>query len=208
MPNTPLWSPSAEKINNSHLKKLMTQCGHNNSDYQTFWKWSVDNNEEFWNEFWDYADIIGDKGNIILKDPDKMTGGQFFPNGKINYAENLLRKNNDDIAIVFRDEQGNERSLTFCDLYNQVSLWIQAFENLGITKGDRVAAYMPNIPETVIACLATASIGAVWSSASPDFGAQGIIDRFEQINPKILITVDGYYYNGKDIDCLDNVRVY
>lgn len=207
MPNTPLWSPSAEKINNSHLKKFMTQCGHNNSDYQIFWKWSVDNNEEFWNEFWDYADIIGSKGDIILKDPDKMTGGQFFPNGKINYTENLLRKNNDDVAIVFRDEKGNERSLTFCDLYNQVSLWIQAFENLGITKGDRVAAYMPNIPETVIACLATAALGAVWSSASPDFGAQGIIDRFEQINPKLLITVDGYYYNGKDIDCLENVRV-
>ena len=135
-----------------------------------------------------------------------MTGGQFYPNGTLNYAQNILRRKDDAPAIIFRDETGAERSLSFAQLNEQASLWAQAFIDSGIEKGDRIAACMPNMPETIIACLAAASIGAIWSSASPDFGEQGLLDRFGQIEPKILITVDGYYYGGKTIDCLDKAQ--
>ena len=201
-----LWTPSADKIDSSNLKAFMDICGHGSDDYNDFWQWSINNLEEFWSKLWDYCDVIGEKGEVVLKDPKKMTGSQFFPNGKINYAENLLRNKSDDPAIIFHNETGTDRTLTFKELYDQVSLWEQALKAQGIKEGDRVAAYMPNMPETIIACLATASIGAIWSSASPDFGAQGIIDRFGQIEPKVLITTNGYYYGGKIIDCLEKVE--
>ena len=207
MSNAPLWTPSQDKIDNSHLSAFMKQCGYSaDTNYHEFWQWSVDSHEEFWDNLWDYCNVIGDKGDRVLSDQDKMIGGQFFPNGTINYAENLLKKRDDQTAITFRSEAGEERSLTYNELYDQVSLWVQALQNAGVTKGDRVAAYLPNLPETIIAHLATASIGAIWSSASPDFGAQGIIDRFNQIEPKIFITVDGYFYARKKIDCLENVK--
>lgn len=210
MSNDPLWTPSPDKINNSDLHSFMAKNGHEKSDYHTFWQWSVDNHEDFWNSFWDHAGIIGNKGDVILKSPEKMEGAQFFPEGAINYAENLLQKRGTDNAIIFRpenyNEKNDERALTFDDLQGQVSLWQQAFQSAGLKKGDRVAAYLPNMPETVIACLACASLGIIWSSASPDFGTQGLIDRFSQIEPKIFIAADGYFYSGKEIDCLQNVR--
>ena len=206
MSEKPLWAPSGDKAASSNLKAFMDICGHSDDSYEEFWQWSINNLEDFWSQLWDYCKVIGDKGDIALKDPDKMVGSQFFPNGKINYAENLLKNKSDDTAIIFRDETGTERTLSFKELYDQVSLWTQALKAHGIKEGDRVAAYMPNMPETIIACLATASIGAIWSSASPDFGAQGIIDRFGQIEPKILITVNAYYYGGKTIDCLEKVE--
>jgi len=206
----PLWSPSPEKAEKSQLWQFMKDMEQKTSqsfpDYQAFWRWSVENAEDFWPALWDYCDVIGDKGPITLKDPEKMTGGQYFPEGRINYAENMLRRRDGEDAIIFRDENGRERSLSFKDLYERVSLWAQALEDLGVQEGDRVAAYMPNMPETIIACLATASLGAIWSSASPDFGVQGVIDRFGQIEPKVLIAVDGYFYNGKTLDCLEKVR--
>ncbi len=206
MSNDPLWTPSPDKINNSDLHHFMAKNGHEKSDYHTFWQWSVNNHEDFWNNFWDHAGIIGNKGDVILKNPEKMEGAQFFPEGTINYAENLLQKRGTDNAIIFRNEKGNERTLTFDNLHSQVSLWQQAFKSAGLKQGDRVAAYLPNMPETVIACLACASMGIIWSSASPDFGTQGLIDRFSQIEPKIFISTDGYFYSGKEIDCLQNVR--
>ena len=205
-PLVPLWSPTASGINKTHMKKFMDFCGRADDNYQQFWQWSVENIEEFWDRFWDYSDIIGAKGSVVLDQPDKMLGGQFFTAGSVNYAENLLRHRNDRVAIIFRDEKGQERTLSFNQLYDQVSLWAQAFKAQGVQKGDRVAAYMPNMPETIIACLAAASLGVVFSSASPDFGVQGIIDRFGQIEPKILITADGYYYGGKTLNCLDKVK--
>ena len=201
-----LWIPDEEQVASSNLKRFMKDCDRYNDDYHDFWTWSINNAEEFWSNFWDFCKVTGEKGEVVLKEPSKMIGGQFFPEGKINYAENLLQNKSDDPAIIFRDETGLERHLTFQELYDQVSLWVQALKDQGVKKGDRVAAYLPNMPETIIACLATASIGAIWSSASPDFGVQGIIDRFGQINPKILITVDGYYYGGKTIDCLDKIK--
>ena len=201
----PLWAPSLEKRNNSDLANFMALCGRDGDDYITFWQWSIDNPDLFWTKFWDHADMIGDKGDTIIASPDQMLGGQFFPNGTINYAENMLRHQNDKTAIIFRNEKGAERTISFNELYDQTSLWVQALKVAGVKQGDRVAACMPNCPETIIACLAAASIGATWSSASPDFGAQGLIDRFAQIEPTVLISVDAYYHTGKTIDCLGKI---
>lgn len=206
----PLWTPSSDKIQNSYLKKFMDQIagkyGQNFSNYKDIWQWSVDNSAEFWSETWDFCGIIGEKGDRTIENPDAMPGAKFFPDAKINYAENLLRRKDEAIAIISRDEVGAERKISYEELYEQVSLWQQAFKDAGIQEGDRIAGYMPNIPETIIATLAASSIGAIWSSASPDFGVQGVLDRFGQIEPKILVCVDGYYYNGKRIDCMAKVK--
>lgn len=208
--NQALWSPSDERKNNSYLMQFMghiaEKYGTDLQNYNDVWQWSVQNNKEFWSEAWDFCGIIGDKGDRIIENPDQMPGAKFFPDAKINYAENLLKRRDEATAIISRDEVGAERSISFEELYNQVSLWQQAFLDAGIEEGDRIAGYMPNITETIIAMLAASSIGAIWSSASPDFGVQGVLDRFGQIKPKILICVDGYYYNGKRISCMDKIK--
>ncbi len=206
MTDKPLWTPSSERIAATRLAAFMAECGRPGADYADFWRWSVEKPEEFWARLWDFAGVVGEKGKTTLKDPQKMTGAQYFPDGTINYAQNLLHRRDDTPAIIFRDEQGSERTLSFNALYDAVSRWQQALAAAGVGKGDRVAAFMPNMPETIIACLATASLGAIWSSASPDFGVQGIIDRFGQIEPTVFIAVDGYYYGGKTLDCLSKVR--
>ncbi len=204
MSENPLWKPSFPE--KTQLAAFMRNLGQDELDYDRFWRWSVENPEIFWNAVWDFCDLIGEKGEGFIKNAGQMPGAQFYPNGKINYAENLLRHRGPNPAIIFLDEQGRERVLSFDDLYTQVASWQAQFKAWGLKKGDRVAACMPNMPETVIACLAATSLGAIWSSASPDFGVQGLIDRFGQIQPKILIAVDGYFYNGKTIDCLQKVR--
>lgn len=204
MSDQPLWTPSAPE--STCLAEFMRGVGHQTLDYKSFWQWSIDHPEKFWDALWDYAGVIGEKGDIVLKNPDSMWDAEFYPNGRINYAENLLRRRDDAPAMIFRDEQGRERTLTFKDVYVQTARWQAQFKKWGVQKGDRVAAYMPNMPETIIATLAATSLGAIWSSASPDFGVQGLIDRFGQIEPKILVTVDGYFYNCKTIDCLQKVR--
>ncbi len=204
MSDTPLWTPSHPE--STQLAEFMRKLGHDSLDYDAFWRWSVDNPEKFWDSVWDFAEIIGEKGDIVLKDAHKMPGAQFYPHAKINYAENLLRRRDNEAAIIFRDEQARERTLSFKELYGEVAKWQSQFKAWGVKKGDRIAAYMPNMPETIIATLAATSLGAIWASASPDFGSQGLIDRFGQIEPKILITVDGYFYGGKTIDCLQKVK--
>jgi acetoacetyl-CoA synthetase len=204
MSDTLLWTPSSQET--TRLAEFMRGLGHETLDYDSFWRWSVENPEKFWDSVWDFTGIVGEKGNTILKDADKMPGAQFYPDAKINYAENLLKRRDDSPAIIFRDELGRERTLSFKQLYEEVAKWQAQFKAWGVKKGDRVAGYMPNMPETIIATLATASLGAIWSSASPDFGVQGLIDRFGQIEPKILVTVDGYFYNGKTLSCLEKVR--
>jgi acetoacetyl-CoA synthetase len=204
MSDKPLWTPSAP--DKTQLAAFMQQLGHNHLDYTAFWEWSVAYPEKFWNAVWDYCEILGEKGDVVLQDGGKMPGAQFYPKGRINYAENLLKRRDGASAIIFRDEHGRERVLSFQGLYLEVARWQAQFKEWGVGKGDRVAAYMPNMPETIIACLAATSLGAIWSSASPDFGTQGLIDRFGQIEPKILIAVDGYYYNGKTLDCLQKVK--
>lgn len=181
----------------------MGSLHHGNDDYATFWRWSVDSRADFWSALWDYAGVMGDKGGAVLVNGNQMPGAQFFPQARLNYAENNLRRRDQTPAIIFRDELKRERILSFGDLYDRVSQLTQVLRAAGVGVGDRVAGVLPNMPEAVIAMLATSAIGAIWSSASPDFGVQGLMDRFGQIEPKVLITVDGYYYNGKTIDCRD-----
>ncbi|PCI55578.1 MAG: acetoacetate--CoA ligase [Alphaproteobacteria bacterium] len=208
---SPLWSPSQQQINSSVLHDFMalvkTRTGHDFKGYDALWQWSVRDKDVFWNLVWDFCGVIGDKGSRVLDDNGgQMFGAQFFPDACLNYAENLLQSRDDGCAMIFRDEQGDERQVTRGQLYDDVSRWQQAMTACGVGAGDRVAGYMPNMMETITAALAAISLGAVWSSASPDFGVQGVVDRFGQIEPKLLITVDGYYYNGKVIDVLGKVK--
>lgn len=196
----PLWVPSENHKKNSHSVLFAQKNGFLESvPYPELHNWSVTKIADFWSSFWDYAGVIGEKGDGVLARESDMEHAKFFPNGKINWAENLLKRRDDAVAIIFRDETGKERQITFQELAEIVSRAQQALVASGVEKGDRVAGYMPNMPETIIFALATASLGAIWSSASPDFGVQGVIDRLGQIEPKILISVDSYYYNGKTI---------
>ncbi|TIP21186.1 MAG: acetoacetate--CoA ligase, partial [Mesorhizobium sp.] len=154
----------------------------------------------FWDLVWDFCGLVGDKGERALVDGEKMPGAAFFPDAKLNFAENLLKKNGGSLAIVFRGEDKVERRLSWNELHALTSRLQQLFLSIGVREGDRIAAMMPNMPETVAAMLAAASIGAVWSSCSPDFGEQGVLDRFGQIEPVVFIAPDGYWYNGKAIE--------
>ncbi len=206
MTETPLWTPPNHRIRNSHLKAFMGIVRRGQDDYRAFWQWSIDDPGSFWSSFWDYAGILGDRGTRPLINADQMERAAFFPDARLNYAENNLTRRDSAPAIIFRDEQERERILTFADLYDRVSQLVQVLRAAGVGVGDRVAGVLPNMPEAVISMLATSAIGAIWSSASPDFGVQGLMDRFGQIEPKVLITVDGYFYNGKTIDCRDKTQ--
>ena len=207
----PLWCPSEEQQKSGNLARYMDQVreqwGADFDEFESLYEWSIREPEKFWLSMWDFAGIIAQtRGERTLIDGDKMPGAQWFPDARLNYAENLLRRRDDADAIVFWGEERVRRRLSFAELHDRVSRLAQALKARGIGAGDRVAGYLPNMPETIIAMLATASLGAVWSSCSPDFGAQGVLDRFGQIEPKALIAVEGYYYAGKEIDCLDKLR--
>jgi len=168
-------------------------------------KWSIDNPENFWKSIWSFTKVKGNFGKIALKKSKIFFKNKFFPDSRLNYAENILKKNNTNSAIIFKSENGYKTSLSWKDLtlnVTKISNWMRI---CGIKKGDRVVAYMPNIPETVVAYLATSTVGAIWSSCSPDFGALGVIDRFSQIKPKILFIGDIYFYNGKKINILERL---
>ncbi len=200
----PLWTPSAERIAAAPLTAFIAEAnnrsGRSFSGYTDLHAWSVTDREAFWDLIWDFCDIVGDKGNRVLVDGDKMLGAKFFPDARLNFAQNLLRDSGNGEAIVFYGEDKVQHRVSWDELHALVSKLQQLFVSLGITNGDRIAAMMPNMPETVAAMLAATSIGAIWSSCSPDFGAQGIIDRFGQIEPKVFIVSDGYWYAGKRID--------
>ena len=174
-------------------------------DYERLWQWSVDYPELFWSSLWDWHGIIGDKGKRLLADANKMPGAQFFPDAQINYAENMLRNADDSPAFIAYGEDGRCTRLTRREVQHRTLALAGWMQSKGIGKGDRVAAYLPNCETTLIAMLATASLGAIFSSCSPDFGLNGVADRFSQITPKLLIAVDGYSYNGKEIDRLSIV---
>ena len=205
--NTPLWKPTNQKKEDSLLKdfsKFINLKTSNN--FKDLWKWSVENPEIFWSKFWDYSKIIGDKGRkTILKDK-VFNKTKFFPDSKLNYSENILKKKSDLNAIGFLSESGYEENITWNDLYKKVCKLSAYLKTLGLKKGDRVAAYVPNKIESIVSFLACAKNGIIWSSCSPDFGVQGVVDRFKQIEPKILITSDHYFYNGKRIDILEKVN--
>ncbi len=207
--NTPLWTPSPDRVDNSALTDFMTQAskraGRDLPDYDALHAWSIDEREAFWSLIWDYCGVVGEPGETVLKNGDCMPGASFFPDARLNFAENLLARPGKGDAIVFRGEDKVERRWSWDELRDQVSLLQQFMRAQGVKAGDRVAAMMPNMPETIAAMLAATSLGAIWSSCSPDFGTQGVLDRFGQIEPTIFIAPDGYYYNGKTIDVAGKV---
>jgi acetoacetyl-CoA synthetase len=206
----PLWSPSPERLARAHLtaftQRVEQRHGLTLPDYAALHRWSLEQPTAFWRELWDASGVIGDPGQTVLRNAERMPGAQWFPEAQLNFAENLLRRDDDRTALVFRGENKVSRRLSWRELHAQVSQLQQVLAAAGVSPGDRVAAFMPNRPETVIALLATASLGGIFSSCSPDFGVRGILDRFGQIEPKVLIGVEGYYYNGKTLDGLDKLR--
>jgi len=208
---TLLWQPSPERFEQANLARFSALINQRwkagTSDHIALYDWSIREPVNFWESMWDFAGVVGDKGaSPYLVDPKKMPGAKWFPRARVNFAENLLRRRDDDTAIVFWGENKVRRRISFRELYEQVSCTAQALRGMGVVAGDRVAGFMPNMPETVIAMLATASIGAIWSSCSPDFGVQGVLDRFGQIEPKVLFCVDGYFYTGKTHDALPRIE--
>ncbi len=197
----PLWQPTPEHVAATRMAALMGETGH--ATYGDLWQWSVDQPEAFWSTVWDFCGAVGEKGSDILADGDKMPGARWFPQARLNFAENLLQRRDQDDALVFWGEDKVKRRLSRAGLYAEVARFQQFLLAAGVGEGDRVAGFLPNLPETLVAMLAATSLGAIWSSASPDFGVQGVLDRFGQIEPKVLICVDGYWYNGKQVDCLE-----
>jgi acetoacetyl-CoA synthetase len=206
-----MWEPSAERIAQANLTAFMREVrerrGVRASDYRELHAWSIREPEQFWSDVWSYTGVIADRASdAVLLHADRMPGAKWFPDASLNFAENLLRRRDDAIAIVFRGEDRAHSTLTYSDLYDQVGRLAQALRSEGVVAGDRVAGYLPNLPEAVVAMLAATSLGAVWSSCSPDFGVQGVLDRFGQIEPKILFAADGYHYGGKTIDLVPRLR--
>ena len=201
-----LWKPSDKRKEESLLENFSKFINFkSNYNFKNLWKWSIDHPEEFWSKFWDYSKIIGDKGKEIIKYNKTFNKTKFFPDSKLNYAENILKKKSSEIAINFLSEKGFEEEISWYQLYIKVCKFSDYLNSIGLKKGDRVAAYVPNKIESIISFLACAKNGIIWSSCSPDFGTQGVVDRFKQIEPSILITSDHYFYNGKKINILKKV---
>ena len=202
----PLWTPKTpdKSAMAAFMRDVNSKFNTQITDYHQLWEWSVENHEDFWNHWWNYVNPIASKQpKRTLINSDLFERSRWFPDAELNFAENLLRFRDNKKAIVFRDEDGNRSSLSYNELYIVAGLVAAEFKNLGIGRGDRVAAILPNIPEAVIAMLATTWLGAVWSSCSPDFGTDGILERFKQIEPKLLISCDGYKFKGKTYSILD-----
>lgn len=203
-PDTPIWTPSAGRLAGAHLTAFakLAELSYDRklNGYAELWRASVADPARFWSLVWDYCGVIGDKGATALSDGDNMLAARFFPEARLSYAENLLRRNDDGDALVFWGEDKLQRRWSWRELRAQVSLLQQAMRGAGIQAGDRVAGFMPNMPETIAAMLAANSLGAVWTSCSPDFGADGAVERFGQTEPKLLFCPDGYWYAGKAVD--------
>jgi len=221
----PIWSPSPERAARANLTRFIEHVRGRRPagadavvDYRSLYAWSVERPEAFWPEVWRFCGVVAEArggrepwdkvlvGRDRMAPPDPVLGPRWFPGARLNFAENLLRYDDDRDALVFWNERGRQRALSFHALGEAVAAAAAAFAALGVGPGDRVAGFLPNMPETVIAMLAAASLGATWSSCSPDFGANGVIDRFGQIRPKLLVCADGYRYAGKTVDSLARVR--
>ena len=209
--DTPIWQPEPHRAAATHLAafgKLMSTLDDTDyADYHSLWQASVTQPARFWNEVWDYSGVIGDKGERLLQHDGHMRDARFFPDARLNYAENLLRRRDDALAVCFWGEDKVKRELSWWELNDLVSRLQQAMKEHGVQCGDRIAGYMPNMPETLAAMLAASSLGAIWTSCSPDFGTDGAVDRFGQTAPRMLFCPDGYWYNGKPVQILDTIRV-
>jgi acetoacetyl-CoA synthetase len=208
MSSAPLWRPSLARVSATRLTRflrVLREEGHPLDDYASLYRFSVDHPGPFWRAVWDQCGVLGTPGPEALRDGEAMPGARFFPEGRLNFAENLLRAADDRPAIVFRTEAGATSTLTRAALHAEVSRAVQALRAAGVAGGDRVAAFVPNVPAAVVGMLATATLGAIWSSCSPDFGPPGVLDRFAQIGPKVLWTTDGYHYGGRTHGTLDKL---
>jgi acetoacetyl-CoA synthetase len=207
----PLWQPSPERIAGTNLTAFRAAVERDRrvalADYDALHEWSIREPACFWQALWGFAGIVAERrGDVAVRDRDRMPGAVWFPEARLNFAENLLRRRDDSDAIVFLGEDRVRRRLSWRELHESVSRLAQALAALGVRPGDRVAGYLPNLPEAVVAMLAAASLGAVWSSCSPDFGTQGVLDRFGQIAPRVLFAADGYFYGGKSLHTLPRLR--
>ena len=208
----PIWEPSAKRVAQSNLAHFMAVVQRNwgveTTSYSQLYEFSIDQPEKFWSTVWEFCGVISQvRGEIVVRDKYKLPGAVWFPEARLNFAENLLRRRDDSNAILALNEINSQvRRLSYKELYNLVSKVAQALTAVGVSPGDRVAGLLPNIPEAVIAMLATTAIGAIWCACSPDFGAAAVLDRFSQVGPKVLFVANGYFYNGKKFDTLDKVR--
>jgi len=205
-----LWQPSEERIKNSNIYRFMgvinEKFNKDFEDYDQLYQWSIENIPDFWAAMWDFAQIkVSRSYEQVVDDITKMPGAKWFQGARLNFAENLLRYRDDHVALIFKGESRDTIQITYAELYNEVSQLAQYLKELGVGPDDRVAGFMPNMPQTIIAMLAATSLGAAWSSCSPDFGIKGVLDRFGQIKPKILFTADGYLFKGKELDSLGRV---
>lgn len=207
---SPLWTPDETTLQNAHLTRFQHAIertyGVELKTYKDLHLWSVTHLGNFWEAVWDFCKVIGDKGPTSYTTATRMIDARFFTEGRLNYAENILKNRSDDTALIFWGEDQAKRSLTFKELYDHVSRMAQALHDMGIKTGDRVAGFVPNTPESIIAMLATATLGAIWSSCSPDFGVQGVLDRFGQIEPKVLFASDYYLYRGTPHESLTKLK--
>ena len=210
----PLWTPSPERVAQANITRFIAEVNRRHglaiSGYAELHAWSIEHMEDFWVALWDFAGVIAAaRGARVIVDKHKMPGARFFPEASLNFAENLLRPIGDGAAepeaLVFRGEDKVRRRMSRRELRDQVSRVQQAFVAAGVKEGDRIAAFMPNMPETLVAMLAAASLGATFTSCSPDFGVQGVLDRFGQVEPAILVCCDGYFYNGKAVDTVSRL---
>ncbi len=205
-----LWQPSEERIKDSNMYKFMEFVNNkyhkNFKEYSSLYDWSIQYIPDFWSAMWDYAEIKASRSyDQVVDDPSRMPGAEWFSGSMLNFAENLLRFRDDHLALIFLGEDHEVRKITYAQLYNEVARLVQPMKDMGIQPGDRVAGFMPNMPETIYAMLAAASIGATWSSCSPDFGIKGVLERFGQVKPKMLFTANGYWFKGKNIDSLGRI---
>jgi acetoacetyl-CoA synthetase len=202
--NRPLWQPSPERAAATQLDAFRLTIERRSAtplpDYAALHAWSIAQRAEFWSAIWEFCSVVGERGERCVLDADCMPGARWFPDARLNFAENLLRRRDGTPALIARDERGMRRTLTWAALYDEVSRVAQALRATGVRPGDRVAGYLPNGIEAIVAMLASVSIGAIWSSCSPDFGVQGVVDRFGQIEPRVLFASDGYAYGGKTHD--------
>ena len=205
----PLWTPSRERADATALARFtasLSAQGHDIGDhYQALWRWSIENQSALWNAVWDWCGVAGEKGARVVDPGDRLREARYFPDARVNFAENLLRRRSDAPAIIARNESGRHREFSWRELHHLTSQLAQAMRAAGLKPGDRIALLLPNIPEAVAIALAAASFGAVVSSASPDFGARGVVDRFGQVRPRLLFVADGYIYRGKGYDTLERV---
>ncbi|MBU4489120.1 MAG: acetoacetate--CoA ligase [Actinobacteria bacterium] len=205
-----LWKPSEERVKSSNMYRFIQYVNRrfdkDFSDYDELYQWSIDNIPDFWAATWDFVDIKASSGyEEVIDDVGKMPGASWFAGARLNFAENLLRFRDDQVALIFKGEGRDTVRMTYAELYDQVARVAKSLRDAGVKKGDRVAGFMPNMPQTVVAMLAATSMGAVWSSCSPDFGIKGVLDRFGQIKPRILFVADGYFFKGRKLDSLERV---